>query len=159
TQLDQVKAEMQPKIDLAAQLREEVKQAGVANLAAQEEAKAAARKLQPVSVFISRASQRLYVRQAREPVFDTPITIAEPDRPLGTYIYTALAYTPGETDMRWSVVSMYGPKGGAKSHAPNTGVVSADHPGAKAALDRITVPKEAAERISEIVGPGSSLIV
>jgi hypothetical protein len=161
TELDKVTAEMQPKIDLAARLRDEAKQAAAVNVAAQDEAKATARKLLPVSVFISRATQRLYVRQAREPVLDMPITIADADRPLGTYIYTALAYTQGETNMRWSVVSMYGPKGGpgGKPRDRQASAVPADHAGAKAALDRITIPKEAADRISEMVGPGSSLIV
>jgi hypothetical protein len=31
--------------------------------------------LAPVSVFISRKSQRLYVRQAFQPVLETPVTI------------------------------------------------------------------------------------
>jgi hypothetical protein len=36
---------------------------------------------------------------------------------------------------------------------------SADLAGAKAALDRIEIPEEALARISEVVSPGSSLIV
>jgi L,D-transpeptidase-like protein len=164
TQLGQIKAEVQPKIDLAAKLRDEAKAAGEASATAQEELKAAARKLTPVSVFISRANQRLYVRQAREPVFDTAITIANADRPLGTYVFTALAYTEGEADVRWSLVSMYGPKAGpgtaaARKRDRGAGPVAADHAGAKAALDRIAIPKEAQERISELVSPGASLIV
>jgi hypothetical protein len=163
-ELDRVKAEMQPKIDLAAKLRDDAKAAAAANATAQEEAKAAARKLAPASVFISRANQRLYVRQAREPLFDTPITIADGDRPLGTYVFTALNYTEGETDVRWSLVSMYGAKAGpgtpaAKKRDRQAGAVVADQAGAKAALDRIAIPKEALERISELVGPDTSLIV
>jgi hypothetical protein len=165
--LDRVKAEMQPKADLAPQLREQAKEAAAASLTAQEEAKEAARKLSPVSVFISRATQRLYVRQAREPLFDTPVTIAEPDRPLGTYVFTALSYTQGEADLRWNVVSMYRSQGGPGAGAAkrrdhrdhHASVAPADHLGAKAALDRIEIPKEAAERISEMAAPGASLIV
>jgi hypothetical protein len=161
-QLDQVTAEMQRKVDLAAKLRDEAKTAVEANKTAQEEAKAAARKLTPVSVFISRATQRLYVRQLREPLFDTPITVADADSPLGTFIFTAIKYTEGESDLRWSVVSMYGPKAGpgtAKRRDLRAAPVSADHEGAKAALDRIAIPKEAVERISELMAPGASLIV
>ncbi|HEX6001346.1 MAG TPA: L,D-transpeptidase family protein [Hyphomicrobiaceae bacterium] len=160
--LEQVKAEMQPKIDLAAQMREQAKEASAASTAAQDEAKAAARKLSPVSVFISRATQRLYVRQAREPVFDTPVTIADADRPMGTYVYSALAYTDGETDLRWNVVSMYGAHSGPgakRKRNRHAGALPADQAGAKTALDRIAIPQEAAERISELVAPGASLIV
>jgi hypothetical protein len=160
--LDQIKAETQPKIDLAAKLRDDAKAAAAAVVTAREEAKEAARKLSPVSVFISRATQRLYVRQAREPLFDTPITIADADRPLGTYVFTALAYTEGEADLRWSVVSMY--KRGPGTAAPkrrdrHNGPIPADHEGAKAALDRIAIPKETALRIAELAAPGTSLIV
>jgi hypothetical protein len=38
-------------------------------------------------------------------------------------------------------------------------VAPADLAGARAALDRIAIPKDAAERISEVVSPGSALIV
>jgi hypothetical protein len=115
-------------------------------------------------MFISRATQRIYVRQAREPLFDMPVTIADADRPLGTYIFTALSYTKGEADLRWNVVSMYGAKAGpgtaaAKKRDRQAGPVEANQAGAKAALDRIAIPKEALERISETVAPGTSLIV
>jgi hypothetical protein len=165
-QLKLVVAEMQPKVDQALQLRQQAKEAQDANAAAQEEAKEAARKLSPVSVFISRATQRLYVRQSREPILESPVSIADADRPLGTYIFTAIAYTDGEADLRWNVVSMYrtrtegGPDGGKRrDSARHAGASPADLAGAKLALARITIPKDAAERISEVVGPGSSLIV
>jgi hypothetical protein len=160
--LDQVKAEVQPKLDLATKLRDEAKEAAAASKAAQEEAKAAARKLAPVSVFISRATQRLYVRQSREPLFEVPVTIAEAERPLGTFVFTAVNYTKEETDLGWTLVSMYGPKSGPDAKRKGdrrAGPVAADHAGAKAALDRIAIPKEAVERIAELVSPGSSLIV
>jgi hypothetical protein len=162
--LDAVKAEMQPKIDHAASLRDAAKTAAAASLAAQDEAKEAQRRLAPVSVFISRATRRLYVRQAREPLFDAPVTIADPDRPLGTYVFSALGYTDGDTDLHWSVISMYrahaGPTGGKRHHlARGAAPAVADNAGAKAALDRITIPKDAADRIAEVVAPGASLIV
>jgi hypothetical protein len=163
-QFSQVKGELQPKIDLAAKLRTEAKAAAEASKTATEESRAAARKLTPISVFISRATQRLYVRQAREPLFDAPITIADGNRPLGTYVFTALNYTEGETDLRWSVVSMYGAKGGpgtraARNRDRRAGPIATDREGARAALDRIAIPKEAVDRIAELMAPGASLIV
>ena len=164
TQFDQAKSELQPKIDLAAKLRDESKAAAVASRTATDDAKAAARKLSPITVFISRATQRLYVRQSREPLFETPVTIADANRPLGTYVFSALDYTEGETDVRWSVVSMYAAKAGpgtpaARRRDRRAGSVATDREGAKAALDRITIPKEAMQRIAELTAPGTSLIV
>jgi hypothetical protein len=57
---------------------------------------------------------------------------------------------------------MYGPKAGpgtGRKRDRRAAAVSADHAGAKAALDRIAIPKEAVERISELMAPGASLIV
>jgi hypothetical protein len=166
-QLEAVKARVQPGQELAARMLEEAKAAEAAKTAALEEAKEAQRKLAPVSVLISRKTQRLYVRQAREPLFDSPVTIADADSPLGTYVFTALAYAKAETELRWGVVSMYrnarrpervehGQRPHADRHAAAAG---ADVAGARAALDRISIPKETIERIAEIVSPGSSLIV
>jgi L,D-transpeptidase-like protein len=166
TQLERVKAEMQSNVDLAMQLRQQAKEAGEASLAAQEEAKEAARKASPISVFISRATQRLYLRQSREQILEVPVGIADPDRPLGTYVFTAAADTSSGPDLRWSVVSMYRtahePRpvaGGKRGEHRHAGAAPADLSGAGQALDRIAIPKEASERIAEMVGPGASLIV
>jgi L,D-transpeptidase catalytic domain len=165
-QLERVKAEMQPKVDSVLQLRQQAKEAHEASSAAQDEAKEAARKASPISVFLSRATQRLYVRQSREQVLETPVAIADPDKPLGTYVFTALAYTSEEADLRWSVVSMYrsvsapGPAAsGKRGEHRHAGASPADLAGARQALDRIVVPKEAVDRISELAGPGASVIV
>jgi hypothetical protein len=166
-QLEAVKEQVQPARDLTARLLEEAKAAEAARAAAAEEAKDAQRKLAPISVFISRNTQRLYVRQAREPLFDTPVTIADADSPMGTFVFTAVGYANKETELRWSVVSMYrsarGPQhahDGKYAHADRqAGAAGADLAGAKLALDRVTIPKETLERISEVVSPGSSLII
>jgi hypothetical protein len=160
TQLEQAK-------ELAARRLEESKAAQAARVAAAEAAKEAAKRLAPISVLVSRKTQRLYVRQAREPLFDTEVTIADPESPLGSYVFTAVDYAKPETELRWTVVSMYRtaagpePAGDGKRprgdrHAP---AVEADRAGAKLALDRIAIPKEAADRIAEVITPGSSLIV
>src|SRR5262249_32386371 len=72
-------------------------------------AKAAAAKQTPISIFISRKRQRLYIRQDLEPLFDTPIVIAQPEAPFGTHVFTALEFTgPDHTVLRWNVVSLPG---------------------------------------------------
>lgn len=164
-ELEAVEAQVQAARDLAVQRREEAKAALAAKKAAREDAKEAARKLRPVSVFISRKTRRLYVRQAREPLFESPVTIADADSPLGTYVFTAVAYANAETELRWSAISMYRSVRDATDKAKRrradrrARAAPADLTAAKLALDRIAIPKQAVDRISEIVTPGSSLIV
>jgi hypothetical protein len=122
-----------------------------------EAARQVARELEPVSVFISRKNQRLYVRQAFQPVLEIPVTIQDPDRPIGTYVYTAMERIGRDTDMRWSVVSLDRghPEGGSVEPQP----MSSDPGGAKAALDRIAIPPDTFDRIAGMVSPRSSLII
>jgi len=167
-QLASVQVEVQPILDEVAQMREVALAAQRAKAAADEEAREAKRKIAPVSVFISRATQRLYVRQALQPLFESEVAIANPDAPLGTYVFSALAYVNDETDLRWSAVSMYGGVHASQAQAngqrhrgpaPGSEARKTDVREAKAALDRISIPQEAVDRISEIVAPGSALIV
>jgi hypothetical protein len=166
--LDAVQAEVQPVLDATAQLREAAAAAEKAKLAAQEEARDAKRKLAPVSVFISRATQRLYVRQALQPLFESPVAIAAPEEQLGTYVFTALAFADGERDLRWNAVSMYDgmhtpepQQKGRHKHAPPpvSGADKTDIRQAASALDRISIPKDAADRIAEVISPGSALVI
>src|SRR5947208_5412604 len=115
-QLAAAKAELQPKLDRLTRAREASVLAETARVAAVEAARQAARELEPVSVLISRKTQRLYVRQAFEPVLESPVTIADPDRPIGTHVFTAIARTTDDASLRWSVVSLRG------GHAPTAAV-------------------------------------
>ena len=49
------------------------------------------------------------MRQNLTPVFEAPVTIDHPERPLGTHVFTALDYMPDHSTLRWNVVSMPGP--------------------------------------------------
>jgi hypothetical protein len=97
--------------------------AETARVAAAEAARQIASELQPVSVLISRKTQRLYVRQAFKPLLESPVTIADPDRPIGTHVFTAAERTTDDAKLRWNVVSLGGeraPSGAAepKDRAP-----------------------------------------
>ena len=163
------KAELQPKLDAVAPAREAAVAAEAARVAAAEAARGLAREHAPVSVFISRKTQRLYVRRAFQPILESPVTIVDADRPLGTHVFTAMARTDGGEDMRWSVVSLGGgrPHGGeAEPHGRARGgrgrevePMSTDPGGAKTALDRIVIPQDALDRIAGMASPGSSLII
>jgi hypothetical protein len=113
-QLAAAKTGLQPKLDAAAAAREAAVAAEAAKAIAADAAHEMARALEPVSVFISRKTQRLYVRQAFQPILETPVTIQDADLPIGTHVLTAVERSNGEGDMRWSVVSMDGghPDGG-----------------------------------------------
>jgi hypothetical protein len=154
TQLDAAKAELQPKLDAAAAAREAAAGAETARAAAAEAARQVMRELEPVSVLISRKTQRLYVRQGFEPVLDVPVTIQDPDRPIGTHIFTAMEQTGGEARLRWSVVSLEG----SRPHGRDAGPTPAVSASANSALERIVIPQDALDRIAGI-GPRSSLIV
>jgi hypothetical protein len=167
-QLQAAKLQAQVKADAAARAGEEAKAAEAARDVAVEAAEEANRRTSPVSVFISRKTQRLYIRQGYLPVFEGPVTIRDADKPIGTFVYTALGYLNNGADVRWSVVSMYKYANGAEPVAQlarkrgegrDSDGIPADVAAAKAALDRIAIPQEAIDRISEAVLPGSSLII
>jgi hypothetical protein len=94
---------------------------------------------EPVSVFISRAKQRLYIRRGFEAILEVPVTIRDPDKPIGTHLFTAVART--DAGLRWTAVT----------------IERGDD--AKTALDRITIPQDVLDRIAPIALPRSSLII
>jgi hypothetical protein len=164
-QLIPAEAELQPKINALAATRKAVVAAEAARLEAEEAARALARGPEPVSVLISRKTQRLYVRQAFEPIFDIPITIRDPDLPIGTHVFTALERGGGKGDMQWSVVSLVGSNvgmietQGTTYKALDTPANETDLPSAKAALGRVIIPEDTVDRITQLVSPRSSLII
>src|SRR5262249_42092959 len=127
-QVAAAKAELQPKLDAAASAREANVDAERTRAAAAETAREAARDLEPVSVFISRKTQRLYVRQGFQPLLESPIAIQDADRPIGTHVFTAMERI-GDVDMRWSAVSLdsgHQNGGVAEPHAPTRGGSTGD---------------------------------
>jgi L,D-transpeptidase catalytic domain len=151
-QLASTKVELQPKLDAVVAAREAAIAAENARVVAAEAARKAARDLEPVSVFVSRKTQRLYVRQAYQPILEIPVTVQDADRPIGTHIFTAMERTDTGKDLRWSVVSLVGSSG-------DVGAVATDLSSAKAALNRIAIPQDTLDRIAEMVSPRSSLII
>lgn len=76
-------------------------------------------------------------------VFDTsievPVSIRNPERPIGTHIFTAMAKS--DSGLRWSVVT----------------IDNGDD--AKDALDRITIPQDVLDRVAPTAVPRSSIII
>src|SRR5215204_3839382 len=130
----------------------------------------------PISVFASLKDGKLYVRQGWKPLFEMPVSFKRPDQPVGTHVFTAMGAKANGGDLRWTVVSIpSATKRVAEAKASDKGRksrhetksrhdikpvdIAAPMPSASAALDRIIMPPDALERISELITPGSSLIV
>jgi hypothetical protein len=139
------------KIAAAASAKEAVKEAKIRKRVTSETAYEAKLALEPVSVYISRATQKLYVRRnTHKPAIDgggetfdssieVPISIRDPYMPIGTHIFTAMEHN--ELGLRWSAVTI-----------DNSG-------DAREALDRITIPQDVLDRIAPTALPRSSIII
>ncbi len=147
--LDTATADAKSKLDAAA-AKEAAQAAEIKKLAAAKAASEAKLALEPASIFISRATQKLYVRRnthKRWPdggeVFDSsievPVTIRNPDKPIGTHVFTAMARAGA--GLRWTVVT----------------IDNGDD--AKNALDRVTIPKDVLDRIAATALPRSSIVI
>jgi hypothetical protein len=125
----------------------------------------APKKMVPISVFVSRKLSRLFVRQGFTPLFDVPVEIENPEEPLGTHVFTAMEFQKGGAAIRWTVVSIpeeFRRMSATKERAAPAKQTALSVPlpdKANAALDRIEIPEDTVERISELLTPASSLII
>ncbi len=150
TQFETARAHAKARLDADASAKDAAKAAAKRQADAAKAAIEAKLALEPVSVYISRATQKLYVkRNTHKPwtdggeVFDStievPVTIRNPDKPIGTHVFTAMARNGA--GLRWTVVT----------------IDNGDD--AKSALDRIAIPKDVLDRIAPTASPRSSIIV
>jgi L,D-transpeptidase catalytic domain len=149
--LDAAKGDAKAKQGAVKATQDAAKAADVKKIATAKAARDAKLALEPVSVFISRAAQKIYVRgdtHARVPdggeMFDTtlevPVTIRDPNKPIGTHVFTAVARS-GDGGLRWTAVTIDG----------------SDN--AKDALDRVTIPQDVLDRIAPTALPRSSIVI
>jgi lipoprotein-anchoring transpeptidase ErfK/SrfK len=117
--------------------------------------KARAYKPGPISVFVSRKEGKLFVRKGFEPIFSAPVTFEQPEQAIGTHVYTALSLKDDNSTMRWNVLSMPGGAEANKKGQRGSGPAS----NATEALNRINIPQDALDQISELMSPGASLII
>jgi hypothetical protein len=149
TQLDTAKADA--KLDAAAAAKDAATAAETKKAATAKAASEAKLALEPVSIYISRATQKLYVRRnTHKPapdgggeVFDAtievPVTIRNPEKRIGTHVFTAMARS--DAGLLWSAVT----------------IDDADDP--KNALDRIIIPQDVLDRIAPTALPRSSIVI
>ncbi len=141
--LEAVTAENKPALEELARAEEAFKAIDAEQKAVAAEARAAIRKLSPVSVFVSLKANKLYIRQDMEQIYEGDVTIRDPDKPIGTHVFTAMARsdTGKDAGLRWTAVTIDGGDD------------------AKNALDRITIPQDVLDRIAPTALPRSSIIV
>jgi hypothetical protein len=148
--LETAEADAKSKLDAAALAKDAIKAAQTKKVDTAKAASEAKLALEPVSVYISRATQKLYVRRnTHKPwvdggeVFDAsivvPVTIRNPGKPIGTHVFTAMARDGA--GLRWTAVT----------------IDNGDE--AKEALDRITIPQDVLARIAPTALPRSSIII
>ena len=137
-----------------------------ARTAAQAEARDAARMTEPISVFVSIETKRVYVRQNREAVMEADVEIKDAATPIGTHVFTAMQ-ADASGKVRWSVVNVASAvawtpppaeRGRPRNHARPPHVPGTVEQAA-AALDRVVLPQSVLDRVLPYVHVGSSLII
>ena len=134
----------------------------------------------PIAIFVSRKEGKIYVRQNFAPLFEAPITIEHREQPLGTHVFTAMDYLDDGTTFRWTVASLPGEpakvtrnskyekksekhaKGRRRREAEAEARPIADPQPPETpqeALARIEIPQDVIDQISQLIVPGSSLVV
>ena len=139
TELDAATADAKAKLDAATAAKDALKAAEVKRTETAAAARDAKLALEPVSVFISRKTKKLYVRRGFQATIEVPITIRDSDKPIGTHIFTAVART--DSGLRWTAVTID------------------DGDDVKDALDRISIPQDVLDRIAPTAAPRTSLII
>lgn len=160
------------KLASAKSALEVAKSAEEARVAAAIAAKVAARTTEPISVYISRTTGKLYMRQATQPVTEMPITIRDANKPIGTHIFTVTDTEEGGSSVKWSVVSLQPSpamittevtdrRGRRQVLQKPDKAITRDQQVAAAsqALDRIDIPEAALAKIRPYLYPGASFLV
>jgi hypothetical protein len=129
-----------------------------AELAA-DELSLARKSVSPLTLFVSRKTGHAYVRQGAHEVFEGAVVIKDPERPLGTHVYSAVEEI-GTSEMRWTAVSVptNGGEGGSHRRGERADVSHAQS-SASEALDRVELPADLRRLVGERLWQGASIIV
>jgi len=122
-------------------------------------ARGSVQKAAPITVFVSRQLSKLFVRKGFTPLFDVPINIRNPAEPMGTHVFSAMEFQNEGTAIRWTVVSIPEKSSPNQANPPRSRKEPTVPDTPSAVLERIEIPKDAIDRISELLTPGSSLII
>ena len=107
---------------------------------------------------------QIYVRQSFKAVFDAPVVIDKPEKPLGTHFFTA-SLASSEAKAHWQVTSLESaPSNPANTPASGSivtigGKQASAEDGLTAVLDRIHIPDDIRERIETKMASGTALTI
>ena len=132
--------------------------------------KAAEQGTEPISIFVSKKAGRIYIRQSWAPIYEAPVVFKDPDKPVGSHAYLAVASEGSGANLRWLSASLaaspqarprtdakalvQGQPVAARSQSPEVSPETA-----ASALDRFELTGEARGFIAERLWVGASLIV
>jgi hypothetical protein len=101
----------------------------------------------PVTILISGADRELDALHNGIEVVTSPVTIADPQRPLGTHVFVLADQAGGQE--RWHVVSVGKPAAGE----------GPDRAAAMAALQRVQIPSQASSALQPLLHPGTTMML
>lgn len=150
SQFDAASADARAKLAAAAAATSAAKAAESRKSETAKAASEAKLALAPVSIYISRATRKLYVRRPTgkplpdggevfDATIEAAIKIRDPGKRIGTHVFTAVARS--DSGLRWTAVTID------------------EGDDAKSALDRITIPQDVLDRIAPTTLPRSSIII
>lgn len=140
------------------------KESDAATIAARSAEKAATG--EPISVFVSRKTGRLQVRQGWQTLHDAPVSFKEGTAPLGTHVYVALEPVGRGDALRWISVSFNGAppfvqaqRGARPPMAKPAPVTPVSSETAETVLEQFEMSPESRKFVSERLWTGATLIV
>ena len=129
------------------------------------------RREQPITILMSKRTNKLYVRQGYDPVLQADITFENPEAPIGTHVFQAIEYSRDGTELRWQAVTAArkfnkrsvsrrrGKSRRSKKRKQRLVLPPGPAQTPENALGRVTVPEEIAAYLAEHIKPGSAIII
>ena len=109
-----------------------------------------------------KATAHMYVRQGFKDLFDVPVGVKNPEKPIGTHVFTAMQFDSQATSTQWTALTVKdavrkntkrrkGRRGRKREGRVNVTALQA--------LDRIEIPDAVRRQLSRLLTPGSSIVV
>jgi hypothetical protein len=130
-----------------------------------DEARAANKSTEPIALFISMRTGKIYGSQGWIRLFEEPITIKNPGQPIGTHLYVALSGDDTSGQLGWKSISIPSRNGGSNDARPPVRrgapppIPAGPASSAKEALDRIELTDDLRKRIGDRLWSGASLMI
>ncbi|MES0880072.1 L,D-transpeptidase [Roseibium sp. SCP14] len=85
----------------------------------------------------------LRVRRKFHDIYSAPVTVRNIDQEIGTHVFTAMDFKPGDGSVEWMAVSAESERGSSSRDL----------------LDRVEIPQKVARELSRMLTPGTSLTI